>query len=111
MEIAIYYLYPLSKDNREVSRNAAFVFNNVLVTGDSTDDLDDGDASEKLAKLAWCYNFHTELDSRQERAKIKALTFNTQERLDAFEKFKVGRNGTIQRTVEATFDECRLPQS
>jgi len=111
LEIAIYNIYPLSKDNREVTRNAALVFRNVLVTGDSTDDLDDGDTSEELAKLVWCYNFHTELDSRKERAKIKALTFNTQERLDAFEKYKMGRNGTAQRTVEATFDECRLPQN
>ncbi|MBA6389912.1 hypothetical protein H4J38_03860 [Colwellia sp. BRX10-3] len=111
LEIAIYKLYPLSKDNREVSRNAVLVFNNVLVTGDSIDDLDDGDASEKLAKLASCYIDHTDLNGRHEVAKIKALTFDTEERLKAFEKYKVGRNGTVQRTVEATFDECRLPQN
>lgn len=110
LEIAIYNLYPLSKDNREVLRNTAVVYQDVLIAGDSLDDLDDGDASEKIAKLAACYNLHTELNGLQEVAKIRALTFNTQERLAAYEKFKVGRNGTAQRTVEATFDECRLPQ-
>lgn len=111
LEIKIYNLYPLSKDNREVSRKATQVFQTVLVTGDSEDDLDDDVASELLAKLVWCYNVHTELNSRQERAKIKALVFDTPERLNAFEKFKQSRNGTIQTTVESTFSECRLPQN
>jgi hypothetical protein len=110
LEIAIYNLYPLSKDNREVLRNTAVVFQNVLIAGDSLDSLDDGEVSEKIAKLAACYNLHTELNGLQEAAKIRALTFDTKERLAAYEKFKVGRNGTAQRTMEATFDECRLPQ-
>tara|TARA_R110000772_G_scaffold244238_1_gene357294 strand:+ start:7317 stop:8141 length:825 start_codon:yes stop_codon:yes gene_type:complete len=111
IEIKVYNLYPLSKDNREVTRKAAQVFQNVLITGNSADDLDDGDASEQLAKLVWCYNLHTDLNSKQERAKIKALVFDTPERLEALEKFKQSRNGTIQKTVESTFSECRLPQN
>jgi hypothetical protein len=72
-------------------------FQNVLIAGDSVDDLDDGKVSEKTAKLVACYIDHTELNGRQEVAKIKALTFDTQERLAAYEKFKVGRNGTKNR--------------
>ena len=111
IEIRLYNLYPLSKDNREVSRKAAQVYQNMLITGNSADDLDNDTASEQLAKLAWCYNLHTELNSRQERAKIKVLVFDTSERLEALEKFYQSRNGTVQRTVESTFSECRLPQN
>jgi hypothetical protein len=54
VEIAIHKLYPLSKDNREISRNAAKVYQLVLVSGDSANNLDDDKAAEKLAKLVRC---------------------------------------------------------
>ena len=111
VEIKVYNLYPLSKDNREVSRKTAQVFQNVLVTGDSEDDLDDGGAAEELSKLASCYIDHTSLNGREEVAKIRSILIDTPERMAAYEKFLMSRNGTVQRTLEANFEECRLPQN
>ena len=111
VEIKVYNLYPLSKDNREVSRKAAQVFQNVLVTGDSEDDLDDGGAAEELSKLASCYIDYTSLNGREEVAKIRSILIDTPERMAAYEKFLMSRNGTVQRTLEANFEECRLPQN
>ncbi|KAF7768868.1 hypothetical protein PCIT_a3385 [Pseudoalteromonas citrea] len=111
VEIKIYNLYPLSKDNREISRKAAQIFQNVLVTGDSQDDLDDGEAAEELSKLASCYIDHTSLNGREEVAKIRSILIDTPERMAAYENFLMSRNGTVQRTLEANIEECRLPQN
>ena len=111
VEIKVYNLYPLSKDNREVSRKTVQVFQNVLVAGDSEDDLDDGGAAEELSKLASCYIDHTSLNGREEVAKIRSILIDTPERMAAYEKFLMNRNGTVQRTLEANFEECRLPQN
>jgi hypothetical protein len=111
LEIAIYNLTPMSVENREVNRFAATVFQNILVAGVSEDDLDDGDASEKLSKLVSCYRNHSSMDSRAMRATIRGLSFDTPERLAAYEKYLAGRNGTVQRVLEATADECKLQQN
>jgi hypothetical protein len=111
VEVAIYKLYSHSKDNREVSRNAAKVYQMILTAGNSADNLDDNKISEELAKLASCYIDHTNLDGRKEAAKIKFLVFNTKDRLAAFEKYQSGRNGTVQKVVNVTYEECRLPQN
>jgi len=111
VEIKIHNLYPLSKDNREVSRKAAQVYQNVLIAGNSADDLDDDGAAEELSKLASCYIDHSSLNGLEEVAKIRSILIDTPERMAAYEKFLMSRNGTTQKTVEATFSECRLPQN
>ena len=111
IEIRLYNLYPLSKDNREVSRKAAQVYQNMLITGNSADDLDNDTASEQLAKLASCYIDHTNLNSRQEVAVIKGMLIDTPERMAAYEEFLMSRHGTVQRALDASFEECRLPQN
>lgn len=111
IEIAILNLHPLTLNNREVLRKAATVYSNVLVSGASDDDRDDDIASKELAKMTYCFKMHSEMDSKQQRTFIKALTLNTAERLAAWEQFNTRRNGTVQRVVLAEPNECRLPQN
>ena len=111
IEIAIHELHPLSKDNREMLRYSASVLNQALAAGDSSDDRDDDDVSEGIAKMANCLVVHGDMDHLAESSVLRALAFDTQERLDAYEKFLVGRHGTSQRTVRVEPQDCKLPQN
>jgi hypothetical protein len=111
VEIAIQKLYPNSKDNRLVARNTAKIYQKILLAYKTQNfPEDDIEASNYLAKLAWCYNAHTNLNAKKEIAKIKFLTLDNKERVEAFEKFKLSRNGTVQSTLKATYNECRFSE-
>lgn len=111
IERIIEKIYPESKDNREVLRYTAKVYQSVIISTIKMNNQEIKMASNELAKLASCYIDYTELDGRKEVNRLKGFIFNSKTRMNAYEKFNKSLNGSAQKVVDAEFYECRLPQN
>lgn len=106
VEIAIYNLHKDSFNNREVLKLGSNALQKAMISGESIADQDNDIASELIAKFAYCLSEQTGMNRTKELAMLKSLQFNTEERTTAYYKYNQSRDGTIQRVVEATLDEC-----
>jgi len=111
VEIGIYQLHELNHENREILKTGAKAFQEALTATLNEATQDNDNASEELAKFAYCLTQHSSMDRRKALAQLKTLQMNTPERVDAYSSYNQSRNGTIQRVVEATKEECILSNS
>jgi len=111
VEIGIYQLHELNHENREILKTGAKAMQEALIATLNEEFQDNDKASEELAKFAYCLTQHSSMDRRKALAQVKTLQMNTQERVDAYSAYNQSRNGTIQRVVEATKQECMLSNS
>lgn len=111
VEIGIYRLHELNHENREILKTGAKAMQEALTATLNEEFQDNDKASEELAKFAYCLTQHSSMDRRKALAQVKTLQMNTPERVDAYNAYNQSRNGTIQRVVAATKEECMLNNS
>jgi hypothetical protein len=113
-ENSIEKFYGDSKDNIEVSRNTARVYQMVLnanqYSGKEYQAYSDK-ISNEISKLFSCYHEHSNLEYNTEILQIKTLVFNNKDRRKAWLRFQSSRNETVQSLINFTYNECRLPQN
>lgn len=113
-ENSIEKFYAGSKDNIEVSRNTARVYQMVLdanqYSGNEYQEYNDK-ISNEISKLVSCYSDHSNLDYNTEILQIKTLVFNNKNRRKALLRFQSSKNETVQSLINFTYNECRLPQN
>lgn len=106
VERAVFSLHDSSFENRQIIMAGAVALQDSLVSSTTDSDHDNDLASEAVMSFMYCLTQHTTLDTQKQLALLRSLVINSPVRLEAYEAYNVSRNGTIQRVVTPTLDEC-----
>ncbi|WP_210499427.1 PKD domain-containing protein [Vibrio crassostreae] len=110
VEIAIYELHKDNYENREILKDGARAYEAAIDSAISGRDQDSDAAASKMVLFVACLVDYTDLDSSKELTTLKSFQFNTDERVEAYDKFNRSRHGTSMFSPDITIEDC-LPST
>ena len=91
---------------RIILKNGAYIYQQALLASQTPSNDDDEKVSLAFGRFAEClYDFSDPSTARQRLAILTSLVLDTEERLTAYQKYDLGRGGTIMDPVNINRSE------